>query len=50
VGTDIGEAAVKYVTDELKLPAFVSAFPVLPKTYEYIYQKRMTGNGFESVS
>lgn len=50
VGTDISEAAVKYVTDELKLPAFVSAFPVLPKTYEYIYQKRMTGNGFESVS
>lgn len=50
VGTDISEAAVKYVTDELKLPAFVSAFPSLPQFYEYIYQKQMTGSGFESVS
>ncbi|UTC61250.1 methyltransferase domain-containing protein [Treponema sp. OMZ 787] len=49
VGTDISEAAVKYVTDELKLPAFVSAFPALPESYDYIYQKQMTGSGFESV-
>ncbi|UTC68282.1 MULTISPECIES: bifunctional glycosyltransferase/class I SAM-dependent methyltransferase [unclassified Treponema] len=50
VGTDISESAVQYVTDTLKLPAFVSAFPALPQCYEYIYQKQMTGSGFESVS
>lgn len=35
VGTDISSDAINYVTDKLKLPAFVSAFPSLPEEFSY---------------
>lgn len=50
VGTDISEAAVEYVKNTLKLPAFVSAFPALPSSFEFFYKKRITGSGYDRIS
>ena len=50
VGTDISEAAVQYVKENLKLPAFVSAFPALPEKFEFFFKKTITGSGYERVS
>lgn len=50
VGTDISEPAVQYVKDTLKLPAFVSAFPALPASFEFLYKKRITGSGYDKIS
>ena len=50
IGTDISEAAVQYVTENLKLPAFISAFPALPEKFEFIFKKTITGSGYEKLS
>ncbi len=50
VGTDISESAVNYVKDTLKIPAFTSAFPALPESFDFIYQKALTGSGYEKIS
>lgn len=36
VGSDISEDAINYVKEELKLPAFCSAFPALPESFSYL--------------
>lgn len=50
IGTDIAESAIQYVRDILKLPAFVSAFPALPNSFEQLYKKEITGSGYEKIS
>ena len=47
VGTDICREAVEYVSNTLHIPAFVSAFPAMPDSFEYIYKKQLTGSGYE---
>jgi len=49
IGTDICAEAIEYVTNTLHLPAFTSAFPALPQSFEYIYKKQVTGSGYEKV-
>lgn len=49
IGTDICEQAVEYVTNTLHIPAFTSAFPATPASFEYIYKKQVTGSGYEKV-
>ena len=50
VGTDVSEAAVQYVKETLKLPAFVSAFPALPPSFEFLYEKKISGSGYDTIS
>lgn len=49
IGTDICEEAVEYVVNTLRLPAFVSAFPAMPESFECTYRKQVTGSGYEKV-
>lgn len=50
VGTDISESAIEYIKENLKLPAFISAFPALPEKFEFIFKKTITGSGYEKIS
>ncbi|MGP1520380.1 MAG: bifunctional glycosyltransferase/class I SAM-dependent methyltransferase [Treponema sp.] len=47
IGTDICREAVEYVNNTLHTPAFVSAFPAMPDSFEYTYKKQLTGSGYE---
>ncbi len=49
IGTDICKEAVEYVNNTLHIPAFVSAFPAMPDSFEYIYKKQLTGSGYETT-
>lgn len=42
VGTDISNEAIQYVKAQLKLPAFVSAFPALPESFQYERKNSLT--------
>ena len=48
IGTDICREAVEYVNNTLHIPAFVSAFPAMPNSFEYIYKKQLTGSGYDT--
>jgi len=50
IGTDICQDAIEYVTNTLHIPAFVSSFPSMPLSFDYIYKKQVTGQGYEKVS
>ena len=50
IGTDICKEAVEYVNNTLHIPAFTSAFPALPSSFEYIYKKHVTGSGYEKAT
>lgn len=50
IGTDICQDAVEYVTNTLHIPAFVSSFPSMPLSFDYIYKKQVTGQGYEKVN
>ncbi len=48
IGTDICREAVEYVNNTLHIPAFVSAFPAMPDSFEYTYKKQLTGSGYDT--
>ena len=48
IGTDICREAVEYVNNTLHIPAFVSAFPAMPDSFNYIYKKQLTGTGYDT--
>ncbi len=48
IGTDICREAVEYVNNTLHTPAFVSAFPAMPDSFDYIYKKHLTGFGYDT--
>ena len=48
IGTDICCEAVEYVNNTLHIPAFVSAFPAMPDSFNYIYKKQLTGTGYDT--
>lgn len=50
IGTDICAEAVEYVNETLHIPAFVSSFPSMPLSFEYIYKKQVTGSGYEKIT
>lgn len=49
IGTDICVEAVEYVTNTLHIPAFTSAFPAIPTSFECVYRKQVTGSGYEKT-
>jgi len=50
IGTDICQDAIEYVTNTLHIPAFLSSFPSMPLSFDYIYKKQVTGQGYEKVN
>lgn len=48
VGSDISAEAINYVKNELKLPAFTSAFPALPESFDYVRKVSFSDNGEEN--
>lgn len=49
VGTDVCVQAVEYVKNNLKIPAFVSSFPSLPDSFEFILKQNFTGLGYDRI-
>lgn len=50
IGTDVCKDAVDYVNNTLHIPAFVSSFPSMPLSFDYIYKKQVTGSGYETAT